>query len=133
MSEQTAHPLGDSAGESKKVDVLSTHRDNVTLAARSLPPRAFFGSHRLLVDGVTPLLAELSSLSDSPAIVRRRRTAAARLPLVEARADAILAAAHQRLPKYMRPSAIHLIDTFPLNANGKVDRKALATRLEADG
>jgi amino acid adenylation domain-containing protein len=30
-----------------------------------------------------------------------------------------------RLPPYMHPSALHLVTDWPLNANGKVDRKAL--------
>jgi acyl-CoA synthetase (AMP-forming)/AMP-acid ligase II len=29
------------------------------------------------------------------------------------------------LPNYMAPRTIHCIDEFPLNANSKVDRKAL--------
>jgi glycosyltransferase involved in cell wall biosynthesis len=58
----------------------------------SLPPRAFLGRHCLVVDGATPLLAELASLPDSAEVVRRRRTAAARLPLVLSRCDALLVA-----------------------------------------
>ena len=58
----------------------------------SLHLPAFTGRHRLIVDGATPLLAELSSMPDTAAVRWRRRTAAARLPLVEARADAVLAA-----------------------------------------
>lgn len=34
------------------------------------------------------------------------------------------------LPRYMVPKQIHVIEEFPLNANGKIDRKALAARLE---
>ncbi len=58
----------------------------------SLPPRAFLGRHLLIADGVTPLLAELEAMPRTPERARRRRTAAARLPLVAARADAVLAA-----------------------------------------
>jgi glycosyltransferase involved in cell wall biosynthesis len=66
--------------------------DAVVSPAWSLPPRAFFGRHLLIADGVTPLLAELAELPNEVGVVRRRRTAAARLPLVAARADAILVA-----------------------------------------
>jgi amino acid adenylation domain-containing protein len=48
-------------------------------------------------------------------------------------ADAILERARALLPGYMQPSKIVLVDAFPLNSNGKVDRKALLARLEGDG
>ena len=57
-----------------------------------LPPRAFLGNHILVIDGINPLLEELSASPGSPVVRRRRRTAAARLPLVAARADAVLMA-----------------------------------------
>lgn len=66
--------------------------DAVVAAPWSLPPRAFVGRHLLVIDGVTPLLAELATMPEDPQVVRRRRTAAARLPLVAARADAVLVA-----------------------------------------
>ena len=36
----------------------------------------------------------------------------------------------ERLPPYMVPRDLRLVTEFPLNANGKVDRKALRRRLE---
>jgi len=50
----------------------------------------------------------------------------------DAEADALLERARARLPGYMQPSAVYLVDEFPLNANGKVDRKALAAALEEE-
>lgn len=58
----------------------------------SLHLPAFTGNHLLVVDGATPLLAELQAMPSTPAIRRRRRTAASRLPLVVARAHAVMVA-----------------------------------------
>jgi len=66
--------------------------DAVVAAPWSLPPQAFLGRRVLVVDGVTPLLAELAAMPDDEAVRRRRRTAAARVPLAVARADAVLVA-----------------------------------------
>lgn len=50
----------------------------------------------------------------------------------EGDASAVLERTRARLPSYMQPSAIRLVSTFPLNANGKVDRKALLADLERE-
>jgi glycosyltransferase involved in cell wall biosynthesis len=70
--------------------------DAVVSPAWCLPARAFLGDRLLIVDGVTPLLAELSASPQTPEIVRRKRTAGARLPLVAARADAIIVASDEQ-------------------------------------
>ncbi|HEB90474.1 MAG TPA: amino acid adenylation domain-containing protein [Deltaproteobacteria bacterium] len=44
----------------------------------------------------------------------------------------LLTRAKSSLPAYMAPREIRQIPDFPLNANGKVDRKALLSLLEAD-
>ena len=44
---------------------------------------------------------------------------------------ALLADAQARLPVYMVPKEIVLLEEFPLNANGKIDRNALVAMLRA--
>jgi len=58
----------------------------------NLPPLALLRRRVLILDGVTPLLAELDTMLESPGVRHRRKTARARLPLALARADAVLAA-----------------------------------------
>lgn len=81
----------DPGGPEVTVDASWSWADAVIAAPWSLPPRAFVGRHLLVADVITPLLAELDQMPDAPHVVARRRTARARLPLVAARADALLA------------------------------------------
>ena len=46
------------------------------------------------------------------------------------RAIALKRQAAEFLPAYMIPRKLMAVDAFPLNVNGKIDRKALAARLE---
>src|SRR5260221_1613994 len=43
--------------------------------------------------------------------------------------DALLADLRGRLPSYMVPAALHVLDEFPLTANKKIDRAALSDRV----
>lgn len=47
-------------------------------------------------------------------------------------ANSIRAAAATRLAPYMQPREIRFVASFPLNANGKIDRKALLAMLETE-
>ncbi len=69
----------------------------VISAPWNLPPHAFVRRSLLIVDGVTPLQAELAAMPQSKAIRRRRRTAQARIPMVTARADALLVAGRAQM------------------------------------
>lgn len=45
-------------------------------------------------------------------------------------AEVAPSALEHRLPTYMMPDAFRIVSSFPLNTNGKIDRKALTKRLE---
>ena len=45
-------------------------------------------------------------------------------------ADAIAAAMLETLPRYMVPARIEILDSLPVNINGKIDRRALMARLD---
>jgi acyl-coenzyme A synthetase/AMP-(fatty) acid ligase len=46
--------------------------------------------------------------------------------------ERIRKALRRRLPAYMVPATIHVVSELPLNASGKLDRKALLARLEGE-
>jgi acyl-coenzyme A synthetase/AMP-(fatty) acid ligase len=46
--------------------------------------------------------------------------------------DAVIEDARELLPKYMVPGRVCVLDQMPLNANGKIDRKALLESLTRD-
>lgn len=43
--------------------------------------------------------------------------------------EGLIAAMAERLPAYMVPREVRTVDAFPLNPNGKIDRRALAARV----
>ncbi|MGV3548794.1 AMP-binding protein [Rhizobium sp.] len=47
-------------------------------------------------------------------------------------ADAISVSMAETLPRYMVPTRIDILDALPVNINGKIDRRALADRLDAE-
>lgn len=48
-------------------------------------------------------------------------------------ADAILAHCRQRLASYKKPKDVRLVETFPLQATGKISKKQLRVELESEG
>ncbi len=74
------------------------------------------------VTGVAQAVAHVAG--DDPMLVLYYTSALA-AGLQDDLADAIRAAFVERLPDYMRPSLLQQLDAFPLNPNGKVDRKRL--------
>jgi amino acid adenylation domain-containing protein len=91
--------------------------------------------HRVELGEIESVLRELASVDAVVALgwPRTEAGAAAITAFVagsDADPDELRAAVAERLPDYMVPRRIHVIDAIPLNANGKFDRPALVRSLE---
>ncbi|MFD1837128.1 non-ribosomal peptide synthetase [Paracidovorax cattleyae] len=98
--------------------------------------------HQVKLRGLRIELGEIESalraqagVKDSVAVVRGAAGAESLVAYVAGAGDAVAlrAALAQRLPGYMVPRAIVVLDALPLNANGKVDRAALPDPAPAGG
>ncbi|MCP2356364.1 amino acid adenylation domain-containing protein [Nonomuraea thailandensis] len=63
----------------------------------------------------------------------QRRLVGYYVPQAEVGEEELMAYLAERVPGYLLPSALHAIEAVPLNANGKVDRKALPDPRERSG
>lgn len=113
---------------------------------RAGEPLLFHGrfDHQIKIGGVRIELGEVEQAlreaagTDQAVAVGWPRTASGASGIVafvvaeHADVAAIREDLRQRLPIVMVPREIHLVDELPLNANGKVDRKALVAGLEVD-
>lgn len=88
--------------------------------------------HRIELGEIETVLAEHPSVQRAAVIVREdspgdQRIVAYAVPSHPdgGATESIFALLRSRLPEYMVPSAIIVLDALPLTANGKIDRKAL--------
>ncbi|WP_156431557.1 amino acid adenylation domain-containing protein, partial [Mycobacterium sp. GA-1199] len=88
--------------------------------------------HRIEIGEIQAALSALEGVDQTAVIVREDRPGDKRLvgyltESVEGAVDptTIRAALAERLPSYMVPSAVVLIDALPLTVNGKLDKRAL--------
>ncbi|MBI3450492.1 MAG: non-ribosomal peptide synthetase [Acidobacteria bacterium] len=86
---------------------------------------------RVEIGEIESALAALPEIAAAVAVVRRRGGEAEVVAYVVPRrgedrdAGAVRAQLATRLPRYMIPASVVFLDAFPLNENGKIDRRAL--------
>lgn len=99
-----------------------------------------FHGYRIELGDIEANLQSLPELRDAVVIPKRRDSQIEYLAAFVIRANGVEVSDHElsraikiklsaRIPSYMVPQRIHVVEAFPLNANGKADRKALALKL----
>lgn len=91
--------------------------------------RIEMGEIETLANGVVGVTQTVAHVAEQQGILVLYFTSAAPEDQQSGIADAIRQHLAQHLPDYMRPSIIECLAGFPLNPNGKVDRKKLPTPL----
>ncbi|GGZ26572.1 amino acid adenylation domain-containing protein [Streptomyces poonensis] len=93
--------------------------------------------HRIELGEIEAMLREQESVRDAVVLAVPASDGEPELQAVVSGAgcapDRIFAGLGDRLPPYMLPRRISVRDTLPLNANGKIDRRALLTELTRSG
>ncbi|MGV9614853.1 non-ribosomal peptide synthase/polyketide synthase, partial [Nocardia xishanensis] len=88
-----------------------------------------FRGQRIELGEIEAVLAAVAGVSQAAALVVGDHLVGYVVPTSESDSrelqDALRAAAREALPSYMVPSAFVVLDAFPLNASGKLDRTAL--------
>jgi amino acid adenylation domain-containing protein len=128
-SSETSLPL-----DSKRTRALTHSRTSVLDFLGRVDAQVKVGGYRVEPGEVEAVLAGHPDVSAAAVAARRGDDGAMRLhawAVVRAGAEADAAALRgwlrERLPAYMVPSTVTFLPALPLNANGKIDRRALPT------
>jgi amino acid adenylation domain-containing protein len=117
-------------------DVVRTRADGAIEFLGRADDQVKIRGHRIEPGEVQAVLAQHPEVGGAIALVRERSSgdkeliafATGRPGAPAPSPDALQSWLGNRLPSYMRPAAIAVLDEFPVNAHGKVDRGALAAR-----
>ena len=120
--------------ENQRTHALTHSRTSVLEFLGRVDDQVKVGGYRVEPGEVEAVLAEHPHVAAAAVAARRGAEGAARLhgwavlhDGAAADASALRRWLRGRLPAYMVPSTLTLLPALPLNANGKVDRRALAT------
>ncbi|KAL2911132.1 hypothetical protein HK105_209413 [Polyrhizophydium stewartii] len=101
-----------------------THDGQIEYLGRS-DDQVKIKGYRIELEEVAKVLDDCAGVESAVAMARDGRLVAFVTP-AGVDVDAVLVQAGERLPGYMVPSAVVVLDAMPMNVNGKADKKALA-------
>ncbi|KAL2911425.1 hypothetical protein HK105_209104 [Polyrhizophydium stewartii] len=101
-----------------------THDGQIEYLGRS-DDQVKIKGYRIELEEVAKVLGDCAGVESAVAMAREGKLVAFVTP-AGVDVDAVLAQAGERLPGYMVPSAVVVLDAMPMNTNGKADKKALA-------
>jgi amino acid adenylation domain-containing protein len=123
---------GDTLGRWYRTGDRVTWQDGVLVFLGRTDHQVKIRGHRIELGEVEAVLRKLPGVRDATVLAvpaEDHPELAAAVSGVECVPEQLYSALADRLPRYMLPRRITVLDEMPLNANGKVDRRALLSRL----
>ncbi|WP_062983906.1 non-ribosomal peptide synthetase [Nocardia anaemiae] len=123
-----ANPFGDSTRMYRTGDLVTWRADGVLEYVGRTDFQVKLRGLRIELGDIETALTTVDSIAQAVVVLRDGQQLVAYVVAesgARVESDALKSAVSRQLPAYMVPSAVVVLDEFPLNASGKLDRKAL--------
>ncbi|MEV4234561.1 non-ribosomal peptide synthase/polyketide synthase [Nocardia sp. NPDC050408] len=121
-----ANPFGDGARMYRTGDLVTWRADGVLEYSGRTDFQVKLRGLRIELGDIESALTAMDSIAQAVVVLRDEQQLVAYVVAeTQVDSDALKSALSMQLPAYMVPAAFVVLDDFPLNASGKLDRKAL--------